>query len=96
MTDQTELEIQRGVDATHLLAHPLMQEAFATIRQEIHQKWQSSPSRDEAGREKLWLMDQMLARVEMHLGSVIQTGQLASETLRMKVSRMTGRRSASL
>lgn len=91
MTDQTEQDILRGDEAVRLLSNPLLQEAFEVIRQEIHDTWQKSPARDAEGREKLWLMGQMLGRVETHLSSVVNTGKLASATLRQKLTgRATG------
>lgn len=91
MTDLTEAEIVRGVKAQQLLAEPLLVEAFEVLKREILEKWQSSPARDEAGREKLFLMLKATERVERHLTSVVETGRIADATLRQKLARATGR-----
>lgn len=80
-------EEQRGRDADALRANPLFVEAFDTIEREIEQAWKDSPARDEAGREKLWLMLQLLARVKRHVESVSLTGQMARKTLRERLGR---------
>lgn len=85
MTDRTETEIHRGEQAARLLNEPLMVEAFATIRQELNDQWQNSPARDVEGREKLWLSQKLLSRVEGHLRNVLETGQIAQATLAQRV-----------
>lgn len=84
-----EQEIARGHQAQALLDDPLLSEAFTVIEQEILTVWKASPARDEAGREKLWLMQQMLRRVKTHLESVVQSGTLAKATVKMRLGRDT-------
>ena len=84
-----EQEIARAHQAQALLDDPLLIEAFTTIEQEIINTWTASPSRDESGREKLWLMQQMLRRVKAHLESVVQSGTLAKATVKMRLGRDT-------
>lgn len=88
-----EQENQRGQQAERLLADPLLVEAFETIEQEITQQWITSPARDADGREKLWMMQQMLYRVKGHLDSVVESGKLARATL---AQRMRGRNTSLL
>lgn len=94
--DKAELEIRRGRDAAQLLAHPMLVEAFQDIETEIVSKWQSSPARDAEGREKLWMMLQLLRRVKAHLSSHVETGMVAQATLAQKVARATGMNSTPL
>lgn len=82
---ELEQEERRGRQADELLGHPLFVEAFDTITKEIEQAWKDSPARDVAGREKLWIMFQMLSRVKSHIQSVSLTGQMARKTLRERL-----------
>lgn len=79
MTD--EEAARRGEEARQLLEHPLLAEAFQTIRNEVTEQWQSSPARDVEGREKLWLTLRLLNRLEGQLQSVVETGKVARATL---------------
>lgn len=79
MTD--EEAARRGEEARQLLEHPLLAEAFQTIRDEVTEQWQSSPARDVEGREKLWLTLRLLNRLEGQLQSVVETGKVARATL---------------
>lgn len=83
-----EEEARRGREAELLLENPLFVEAFATIAQEYEQAWRDSPSRDEKGREKLWLMVKLLDRVKVHVQQVAFTGQMARKTIRERVGRV--------
>lgn len=88
--DKAELEIKRGHDATQLLAHPLLVDAFGAIESEILDKWQNSPARDAEGREKLWTMLHLLRRVKVHLESHVETGKVAQATLAQKAAHAAG------
>lgn len=79
MTD--EEAARRGEEARQLLEHPLLAEAFQTIRNEVTEQWQGSPARDVEGREKLWLTLRLLNRLEGQLQSVVETGKVARATL---------------
>lgn len=79
MTD--EEAARRGEEARQLLEHPLLAEAFQTIRNEVTEQWQSSPARDVEGREKLWLTLRLLNRLEGQLQSAVETGKVARATL---------------
>lgn len=72
------VEQERGRQATELLEHPLMKEAFSTIRQEFTQAWQSSPARDQEGRERLWHLLKLTDRLEGFLTETVTTGKMAS------------------
>lgn len=93
MSDLLEADIQRGVKAQQLLNEPLLIEAFAALQQECTDKWQNSPARDAEGREKLFLMLQASLRVQRHLTSLIESGQMASATIAQRVGQKIGRAS---
>lgn len=80
-----EDEQRRGRAADQLLENPLLIEAFATIEKELQDAWTESKAKDEAGREKLWLMLKLLGRVKAHVQQVSLTGQMATFTLREKL-----------
>lgn len=90
-------EMDRGQQAKDLLEHPLMLEAFETIRQTYLTQWENSPARDVEGREKIWTYLKQLDSLKAHLTSVIQTGLMAKEQYslmeRMKEGMKAGARS---
>lgn len=72
-------EMQRGQQAKGLLEHPLLLEAFSTIRETYLMQWESSPARDTEGREKIWTYLRQLEALRAHLTTVLQTGQMAEQ-----------------
>lgn len=76
-----EQESQRADDARLLLENYLVIEAFETISSELTKALMSSPARDSEGREKLYLMNQLLGRVKKHFDSVVNNGVLAKRTI---------------
>lgn len=87
MSDEVALhgEVQRGEEAQRLLAHPLLVEAFETIEREVTEQWSNSPVRDVEGREKLWLTLKLLHRLKGQITSVVETGQMARQTLLQRI-----------
>lgn len=81
MTDQKELDRQRGINARLLLETPLLVEAFEETRKEYLAAWEKTPVRDHEGREKLWLMVRTLDKVRGHLLTVMEGGKLAEHDL---------------
>jgi predicted Ser/Thr protein kinase len=77
-------EITRANRAREVLENPLMIEAMQVLRDEISGQWTNTAVRDTDGREQLWLMQRLLARLETHLRSVMTTGSMAKEQLRIK------------
>lgn len=63
--------------AKEVLENEAFQQAFADIEQEVIEQWKSSPARDEAGREKLWMYLSMLRKVKTHLETTLESGKLA-------------------
>ena len=51
--------------------------AFESIEQELTNAWRTSPARDEAGREKIYLTLQLLTKLKATLTSSLETGKLA-------------------
>lgn len=52
-------------------------DAFESIKTEIETQWQSSPARDTDGRERLWLMQSLLQKLQLTLQSTMDSGKLA-------------------
>lgn len=73
--------IRDGQEAARLLDHPLLNQAFEQIEEDIRQQWKNSPARDVEGREKLHLMDRLLQRVKAQLQSVVENGKVVEATL---------------
>ncbi|HEY8085440.1 MAG TPA: hypothetical protein VIE69_07540 [Methylophilaceae bacterium] len=78
---ELETRISRGSRAKEILDSDIYLGAFAEIKQEILEQWEQSPARDEQGREKLYLMLAMLAKVQVALTRVMDTGKLAQVEL---------------
>lgn len=83
--DKTEMEIQRGEHAAALLQDELVVEALEAIEREYTEQWKNSPARDEAGREKLWLMVKTAQKFRAELEAVLNTGKLAKATLAQRL-----------
>ena len=70
----SELRLQR---AQALVNDDLLNEAFDTLRTEMMTRWENSGSSEVDARESLWLGLQLLARVQRHIHSIIETGEMA-------------------
>lgn len=77
MTDLAT-ERARGDRATQLLENELLQEAFATIRDNLTAQWAASAYKEAEGREECYRMLHALNEVERHLHSVVETGRMAA------------------
>lgn len=72
-------EISRGVKAKQLMENPLLQEAFQTIRSNLHDKFEGSKDGDSQARERIWMMLKVVNEVERHLETVVDTGRMAEQ-----------------
>lgn len=81
-------EATRGQRALELMADDLMVEAFGILNTRLTEEWASSPVRDTAGREQIWLMQKLLKSVEGHLSEIAQTGKLAALQLEQERTRL--------
>ena len=83
-----EQAIYRANRAKEVLENETYIEAFALIEQELTEQWKSSPARDQEGREKLWLMQRLLAKLKVTLESTMDSGKLAVAELTHKQTLM--------
>lgn len=74
-------QIERGNHAKRLIDDPLLQEAFATVRQAIHDQWENSPLRDVEGQVALRAMLNHLRDVHAVLEVAYADGKAAVEEL---------------
>jgi hypothetical protein len=79
-------EVFRGENAKRLLNDKLFKEALETVRKEILQKWEETPARDSDAREWLWKLHQASLRFEGIFKGYIDSGKIASDSLRHKES----------
>lgn len=79
-----ERRIYNADRAKEVLENEAFQQVFADAKQEITEQWMKSPARDEAGREKLWLMLSLLNKLETMLQKSLDDGKLASKELEYK------------
>lgn len=72
-----EERIYDGNRARECLENEQFIRAFESIEQELTNAWRTSPARDEAGREKIYLTLQLLTKLKATLTSSLETGKLA-------------------
>lgn len=73
-----EEEIRNASEAKLLLEHPLLVEAFSTIKNQMMSAWETSAVRDTEGRERLFMAVKILAQLEGFLREFVVTGKLAA------------------
>lgn len=76
-----EKDIERGNHAARLINDPLLQEAFQTVRNAIHEQWEASPLRDVEGQVALRSMLNQLRDVQAVLEVALSDGKAAVEEL---------------
>ena len=96
MADEHERieEMRRGTQARAIIDNPLWAEAWDTMETRILEEWRDAPAEDVEGREVLWLMLKIAERVQGHMQSVLETGQMAEmqiADLRKQRERRDGR-----
>lgn len=76
-----ELTRERGEKAARLLADPILQEAFTTVRSAIHERWEQTPIRDHEGAHELKLMLRLVSDVQAVIEQAVTDGKLAAHEL---------------
>jgi hypothetical protein len=76
-----EQRIYNADRAREVLENEAFIGAFEDLTTEITNQWKKSPARDEAGREKLWLMLSLLNKVESILKESLTDGKMARADL---------------
>lgn len=80
MTDeQLSHDIAMGESAKAVLENEAFTTAFEALTQELTNKWQNSPVKDEAGREKCYQMLTAARAMKVNLESLILSGKMAQE-----------------
>ena len=79
-----EREIYLSNRSKEILENEAWQFAFDAIKSEIETQWKSSPARDVDGRERLWLMQSLLTKLQTVLQQTMDSGKLAAAELRHK------------
>ena len=79
-------KIYNGQRAKDVLENEMFKWAMNLVREEVKVQWESSPARDQEGREKLWVMLQMCNKLEATLQTILETGKLEELELSRKRS----------
>jgi len=79
-----EERIYDGNRARECLENEAFIQAFEDIEQELTNAWRTSPARDEAGREKIYLTLQLLTKLKATITHSLETGKLAELDLQHK------------
>jgi hypothetical protein len=77
MEKDLKLNGAREEDAKLLLKNDLFVEAFKVLRENLTGQWNGSAVQDVAARESIWLALRLLDRIEIHISSIIETGEMA-------------------
>lgn len=75
-------QLDRGIKAERLLADPLLQEAFKSVSDAIHQTWEDAPLRDTQAAHELKLMLKLLGDVKSVFERSVEDGKLAAIELK--------------
>jgi hypothetical protein len=67
----------RERQAKNLLENELFKESFEILKKDLMTRWENSGSLELEARESIWLAMRLLDRLEGHLTSIIETGQMA-------------------
>ena len=81
-----EQELYRADRAKEVIENEVFIDAFERIKQEIFDQWASAPARDTEGRERLWLMQSLLGKLQITLQSTMEGGKVAKAELLHKQS----------
>jgi hypothetical protein len=81
LTDEGKLiaEADKGVAAENALK--ITGEAFSELKKQLFDAWLASETRDEAGREKLWIATTQLSKVEDLLRKRVMNGRIAEREI---------------
>ena len=63
--------------AKALLDDPLLDEAFAVLKEDLMNSWAHSGSTDLEARESIWLAIRLLDKIDSHIKSIVETGHMA-------------------
>ena len=77
MEKDLKLNGAREEDAKLLLKNDLFVEAFKVLRENLTGQWNGSTVHDVEARESIWLALRLLDRIEIHISSIIETGEMA-------------------
>lgn len=75
-------EEMRGHNAAMLLDNELLQEALTAIDKEVMEQWIACPARDKEGKEALWQLIKTSRKFKDILTGYVETGKLATETMK--------------
>ena len=71
-------ETERGRQARLVLESQIYREAIDGLRAQLLSDWCNSQPGDIQGRERAWLAQNLLGKIESHLSSVMTTGEMAT------------------
>ena len=76
------MEISRSNEAKQILESKLFQESIETLKKIYSEALlEKTGAKESDTREKLWIAYNVVGKVEQHLQTVIETGDLASKQL---------------
>lgn len=73
--------LERASRAKALAEDPLLQEAFASLENEMMAVWAGSRMDATAERERVWVLMKAIARFKHHLATVISDGKVSNAVL---------------
>ena len=83
-----EQEIQQGELARQALENPVLKKAFQDYREHLFNLFKTTRFKDSEDRDEIWRKMQCVDVVENDLKQIIETGQLARQTLFQKTKKV--------
>lgn len=80
MTDRDET-IRRGERARQILEDDLVVDAFAAMRAHLHDRFSGSESNDIEVRERIWLMLQLVGKLESFFEAALANGKFEADRI---------------
>ena len=69
-------QLRREGDATLLMNNALYIESFEVLREDLMNRWTQSGSSELEARESIWLAMRLLASIQGHIKSIVETGHM--------------------
>lgn len=85
-----EQEIQQGELARQVLENPTYKQAFQSYRDHLITLFKSTRFKDSEDRDEIWRKMQCVDVVEEDLRQMMETGQLARQSLLQKTKKVVG------
>ena len=85
-----DIEINRGERAKQVLNNEIYKEAFTALRAELYDGFCKTKFKDSDERDEIWRKQQAVDFIENYLKEVMETGEIARQSLLQKTKKVVG------